>query len=169
MSKWREVVGAVAPTVGRALGGPLGGVAGTVVARTVLGKDQASDRELDAALVNANPEMLMRLRQAEHEFEQQMAQLGVDLERVAASDRASARERETVVGGWAAPTLAAAVIAGFFASVFLVLLGFAQVESAVAGALIGYVSAKAEQVVSYYFGSSAGSADKNRLLGSLRK
>jgi|GEM_PF-4281121 len=30
--------------------------------------------------------------------------------------------------------------------------------------LIGYVSAKAEQVVSYYFGSSAGSSRKDALL-----
>jgi hypothetical protein len=32
------------------------------------------------------------------------------------------------------------------------------------GTLIGYVSAKADQVVSYYFGSSSGSKDKTQAM-----
>ena len=35
---------------------------------------------------------------------------------------------------------------------------------AVIGTLIGYVSAKAEQVIAYYFGSSAGSKAKTDIM-----
>ena len=169
MSKWKEVVHAVAPTVGKALGGPLGGAAASTVARVVLGQDTASDKELDKALANADSNTLLKLKEAENEFEARMAELGVDLERVAAQDRASARQREADTGSAVVSILGVAVILGFFAAVFLTLMGFAEVESAVAGTLIGFIAAKAEQVVSYYFGSSAGSASKNKLLGTSRR
>jgi hypothetical protein len=168
MSKWREVVHAVAPTVGKALGGPLGGAAASTIARVVLGQDTASDKELDRALANADPEILHKLKEAENEFEARMAELGVDLERIAADDRASARRREADVGGWIVPVLGTAIMAGFFLVVVLTLLGFAEVESALAGTLVGFVAAKAEQVVSYFYGSSAGSASKNKLMSSVR-
>ena len=166
MGRWKDVVGAVAPTIGTALGGPLGGVAASTVARAVLGKEHASERELERALGNnADGETLVKLKQAEAEFEARMTELGVDLERVAKEDRESARRREVDAGSAVVSILGMAVILGFFAAVFLTLLGFAEVESAVAGTLIGFLAAKAEQVVSYYFGSSAGSASKNKLLG----
>ena len=54
---------------------------------------------------------------------------------------------------------------GFFGTVGYVLTGQAQVESALAGALVGYVSARAEQVIAYYFGSSSGSKQKTGIMG----
>jgi len=38
------------------------------------------------------------------------------------------------------------------------------VEAAFAGTLIGYLAANAQQVISYYFGSSAGSDRKTELM-----
>jgi uncharacterized membrane protein len=61
--------------------------------------------------------------------------------------------------------LAFLVICGFLGMVYGLLSGeLKALDSTLAGTLIGYVSAKAEQVVSYYFGSSLGSARKNELL-----
>ena len=39
-----------------------------------------------------------------------------------------------------------------------------SVDSALAGTVIGYLSAKAEQVLTYYFGSTIGSKMKTRML-----
>lgn len=142
----------------------MGGVAARAVSEKLLGKPDASDSELERALLGASPEQLAELKKVEADFAAQMKQLDVDLERIAADDRASARQRESAVGSTLTSTLALIIIVGFFATVFLSLLGYAQIESALGGALIGYASAKAEQVVSYYFGSSAGSARKNDLL-----
>ena len=47
---------------------------------------------------------------------------------------------------------------------FSVLFGEITAESAIAGTVIGYLSAKAEQVTAYYFGSSAGSKAKTDLM-----
>jgi hypothetical protein len=164
MSKWKDIVGAVAPVLGTALGGPMGGMAARVVSQALLGKESASERELEQALMGASPEQLMQLKQAEIEFEQRMRELDIDLERLHQQDRDSARRRETEVGGWATPVLATVVIAGFFGATFAALMGYSEVDSALAGTLVGFVAAKAEQVVSYYFGSSAGSAAKNKML-----
>ena len=43
-------------------------------------------------------------------------------------------------------------------------MGYSHIESAMAGTLVGYLSAKAEQVVAFYFGSSAGSQKKDEML-----
>lgn len=160
----KSLLRTVAPALGTAVGGPMGGVAARAISEQLLGKPDASENEIERALLGASPEQLAELKKVEADFKAQMKQLDVDLERIAADDRASARQREASVGGFAVPAIAAIVIVGFFAAVFASLLGFAQVESAMAGTLVGFVAAKAEQVVSYYFGSSAGSAQKNDLL-----
>jgi hypothetical protein len=56
------------------------------------------------------------------------------------------------------------VLMGFFFIVSLVLSGYAKGDPTLIGAVVGYVSAKAEQVVGYYFGSSSGSARKTEML-----
>ena len=57
------------------------------------------------------------------------------------------------------------VIAEFFLNVGYVLTGQVQVESALVGALVGYVSAKTEQLIAYFFGSSSGSKHKTEIMG----
>jgi hypothetical protein len=42
---------------------------------------------------------------------------------------------------------------------------FAGYDEGAAGALVGYVSARAEQVTAYYFGSSSGSKQKTEIIG----
>jgi hypothetical protein len=63
---------------------------------------------------------------------------------------------------------------GFFWIVWMVLSGRVKdltdpVMIGMVGTLIGYASAKADQVVSYYFGSSAGSDRKNVLIDRMMK
>ena len=79
-------------------------------------------------------------------------------------DRESARQREVGVKDYTNRILAFVVTGSFLAMVACTLLGYAHVDGALAGTLVGYLSAKAEQVLAYYFGSSAGSAAKTELL-----
>ena len=65
--------------------------------------------------------------------------------------------------------LAFVIVAGFMGTVFMVLLGVVEgmkdpLMSTTVGTLIGFVSAKCEQVVAYYFGSSSSSQQKTALL-----
>jgi len=60
--------------------------------------------------------------------------------------------------------LALLIVVTFLATAGLTLFGLTKVDSVLAGTLMGYLSAKCEQVVSFYFGSSAGSQRKDELL-----
>ena len=155
-----EGLAQLSPVIGLALGGPVGGLIGkgvAVAASTITGKTQP-DEILEA--LTTNPEKLLELeaRTADRELEEL---------RIHAADRDSAREREAKVGGWSNPVLAGIVVGGFFWVVYHVLHDQDALTGATAGivgTLVGYVSAKADQVVSYYFGSSAGSARKTNLM-----
>ena len=163
-SDWKKLLGSVAPALGAAIGGPFAPIAGAVVGKVLTGKENASEEEIEKALVTASPDKLLELKQADMQFKKDMKALDVDIERLHQKDRESARAREAQVGGVATPVLATVIIVTFLATVAGVLFGNTAVDSALAGTLIGYVSAKAEQVVSYYFGSSAGSKQKTLLM-----
>ena len=167
---WKSVVGSVAPALATALGGPLAGVAVSAISKTLLGKEKATEAEIATALSTGGTEALLKLKELDKQFEVRMRELDIDLEKIAQADRASAREREVKSSDKATPRiLAAVVVGGFLGTVYMVLSGYVDglkdpTIAGVVGTLIGYVSAKADQVVSYYFGSSAGSAAKNEML-----
>lgn len=169
-----KVIGAVAPTLASALGGPLAGMAVTTIAGA-LGLPTNSDKnDIANAVSNATPEQLVALKKVDNDFSVRMKELDIDLEKIAASDRDSARKRESQVRDWMPRILAFTIVAGFMATVFLVLLGVVEgmkdpLMATTVGTLIGFVSAKCEQVVAYYFGSSSSSQAKTALIAEQGK
>lgn len=164
---WLKTLGSIAPTLATALGGPLAGAATKFIANKFLGDENASSEQIADFVMNASPEQLNELKTIDNNFKLDMKKLGVDVYRIDHQDRNNARDREVKTGSWANAILAGIVVLGFFATVGYVLIKGLNVEPASAaliGTLIGYVSAKADQVISYYFGSSAGSKEKNQLL-----
>ena len=167
---WKSLVATVAPTLATALGGPLAGVAAAAISDAVLGRPDGNEAEIATALSVGGTDALLKLKQAEQAFVVKMRELDIEVERVHQADRASAREREARTGDrWTPRVLATVVIGGFLGTVYMVLSGYVDglrdaTIAGVVGTLIGYVSAKADQVVSYYFGSSAGSAAKTALM-----
>ncbi|MFM2129929.1 MAG: Rhodoferax phage [Pseudomonadota bacterium] len=169
-----KIVGAVAPTIATAIGGPLGGMAMKVVAEVLGLPADSSEKDVSKAMAAATPDQLLALKQADQDFAVRMRELDIDLEKIAASDRDSARRREAQVRDWMPRVLAFVVVAGFMATVFLVLLGLVDgmkdpLMATTVGTLIGFVSAKAEQVIAYYFGSSSSSQQKTQLLAGGQK
>lgn len=96
---WKDIVSAVAPVLGTAIGGPFGGLAARAISQAVLGKPDGSEKELAAAIEGASPETLAAIKKADQDFELRMQELGIDLERVHQQDRSSAREREAKEAG----------------------------------------------------------------------
>ncbi len=52
---WKKLVSTVAPTLGKALGGPLVGTAVQYVSDALLGRQDATEEEIEAALATASP------------------------------------------------------------------------------------------------------------------
>ena len=163
---WKSILGSVAPKLATAIGGPFAGMATKAIAGALLGNEEASQDDIEAALVNATPSDLLKLKEADNSFKLEMEKLGVDLEKIAADDRNSARDLQKETRSKTVPILAGLTVAGFFGVVGWVLSGQVSLESTLLGFVLGQVSAKAEQVYNYYFGSSAGSKAKTDLLGA---
>jgi len=158
------LLGQVAPTIATALGGPIAGMAVRAVSMALLGHENGNMDDLSNALAMATPDQVTALKKIDSDFKVQMKSLDIDLDKLAVDDRVSARDMQTNVHSKLVPTLAVLIVASFISVVIGTLMGYSKIDSALAGSLVGYLSAKAEQVVSFYFGSSNGSQNKDMML-----
>jgi len=166
---WKAVVGTVAPWIATAITGPLGGMAVGALA-DALGLSDKTESAIKQALSGATPEQMLAIKQADQAFATRMQELGFQniqaLEKIAADDRDSARKREMSVQDYTPRILAYLIVGGFLGMAYGVLFKQMSADSVLAGTIIGYLSAKAEQVAAYYFGSTAGSKQKTELLAN---
>jgi hypothetical protein len=163
--KIKRAVAATAPTIAAALGGPLAGAAVSALSKAIFGDDGADEEAIDAALQNATPEQLAALKRAEHEFEIALRHASVEEARIDAADRANARARQAGMRDWTPSALGALIILGFFI-VLGAMLGQrlpaeAETEFSI---MLGALATMTAAVVNYFFGSSAGSKEKTRLM-----
>ena len=146
-----NIVGAVAPTLGTALGGPFGGMAGDVISK-VLGVEN-NPKSIEQALASATPEQLLEIKKAEKEFETKMKELDVDLYDLEAKEKQHARN--TFSKDWTARIIGIAMIGGFLGYIFLVTLQPPEQNSeALINLVLGYLGGLASAVISFYFGAS---------------
>ena len=164
-SALKKLLNAVAPVIGSAIGGPVGGAALTALSETLTGKPDANPNDIEKLLLSASPETLATLKAADQAFQEKMAAIGVDLEKLAAEDRASARAMQVQNKSWVVPALASFTVFAFFSIVAWVMTGKVSLDSTLLGFVLGQVSAKAEQVYNFFFGSSEGSKRKTEQLG----
>lgn len=157
----------IAPTVATALGGPLAGLAVDAIG-TALGLPEATKETVTQALqgTTMTPDQVAALKQAELALQQQEKELGFRFADLEVRDRDGARNREIQVKDKTNRNLAYGVVGAFIALVGATLMGWARVDSVLAGTLVGYLSAKAEQILAYYFGSSQSSDRKTELLAA---
>lgn len=155
----------VAPTLATALGGPLAGLATKTLSEALFGKADASVDDMVSALGSASPETLAKLKEVDADFQVQMRKLDIDLAAIDAKDRDSARRREVETKDSTPKFLALAVVVGFFSVLtILALYGMPQRGGDAILIMIGSLGAAFTAIVSYYYGSSVGSAAKNELL-----
>ncbi|MEZ5895618.1 MAG: hypothetical protein R3C40_09530 [Parvularculaceae bacterium] len=161
----KRAVAKTAPQIAGALGGPLAGAAVGALARAIFGTDSADEDDLAAAIEMATPEQLVALKKADYEFRLAIRNANIDEQRIDAGDRASARDRQKAMRDWTPSLLGALIIAGFFitlaAMVSRRLPEGAETEFSI---MLGALATMTAAVVNYFFGSSAGSREKTRLL-----
>lgn len=165
MRDWRKVIGAVAPTLATALGGPLAGVAVQSLSVALLGNETGTEDEIATAVLTGGADALAKIKAADREFEIRCRELDIDLERVHQADRASARDRQAKTNDWTPSVLAAAITIGFFTVLWELMHG-AIPDSGRDALLVmlGSLGTAWASVVAYYYGSSSGSAKKTAVL-----
>jgi len=152
----------ILPTIGTLLGGPLGGAAVEAAAKA-LGMSDATVDKVQRALTSGNltAEQMAALQAADLNLKTRMAELGIDAEKLAQEDRASARKMQTATGSWVPPVLACVVTAGFFGILFGLLTGDLKLwESTTLSLLIGSLSTAFSAVLAFYYGGIHKSEEK---------
>lgn len=159
----------------------------------VLGTEVAADAQSIAeAVAGATPEQMVALRKANQDFEVRMREVGFkhveELGRQALAAQTlfvtdTADARKSHAGNDRVFVLGCIILGSFAATVLAVLWGcfillsgtktFSGVDvgviatvAGIIGSLIGYMAANAQQVVSFFFGSSQGSKEKTDAMGA---
>ena len=161
----KSVLATVAPLLGTALGGPFGGLAGTLISKALGTTDP---KAMEAAITSTDPDILLKLKQADTDFQTQMKALDISEEKLHFDDIANARAREIAVKDHLPAILAISVTLGFFG-----ILAFMCVNGAPTSGgepflvMLGALGAAWTGIISYYFGSSAGSAAKTATIDKI--
>jgi hypothetical protein len=189
---WADLAGKIsaqAPGVGALIGmiagGPVGTTVGGAAGKAIqvlaglfgIDPEKATPESVDAAIA-VDPQALLKLKMAEMTHQEEMARIFLEEERLdhdqtraelADVQSARSREVEIVKATGSKDTnlyvLAWTLIGGFFAlTATLMFMPLPPDQSGVIFMLFGALSSGFGCVISYFFGSSKGSADKSMLL-----
>ena len=170
LSKIGGLLAQVAPTVATALGGPLAGLAVKTLSEAMFGHQDANESEVSAALMSATPEQLQKLKEIDATFKLKMKELDIDLERISAADRDSARNMQIHTNDWIPRVLAIMITIGFFGIlVWMLLKGMPPTGTEALLMMLGALGTAWTGVVNFYYGSSAGSKAKTDQLADMKE
>ncbi len=148
------------------LGGPIGTMAAASVAKALGLNDvvEPTHAGIEAAITQAqvaDPEALLKMKEAENDFILKCKASNIDLEKIAAADTSSARTMHMTLRDWTPQILTYALVGGSLVISVVVLLHKVAVDSAMAGVILGYIFSESKQAVGFWLGSSAGSKGKD--------
>lgn len=157
----------IAPTAATLLGGPLAGMAVEAIGNA-LGMSDATKESITDVLKSGTmtAEQTAALKQADANLKIKLRELDIDMEKVHAGDRASARDMAAKTGDVWTPRVIALIV-------FLVwcLVNWKLFNGTISGDMrelvaraLGTLDATLMAVIYYYFGSSAGSKEKTSVL-----
>lgn len=91
---WKSIVRTVAPALAAALGSPIAGVATKFIADKVLGNPDASEQDIATALTAPSPDLLIKLKESDHDFALEMKRAEIDVFELETQDADSARNMQ---------------------------------------------------------------------------
>jgi hypothetical protein len=170
LAKFGPLLGQIAPSIATALGGPLAGVAIKTLSGALFGHEDASEEQISEAMLAASPDQLAAIKKIDADFKVQMKSLDIDLERIAAGDRDSARQMQRETKDWVPKLLAIVITIGFFGIlVWMLVMGMPQTGTEALLMMLGALGTAWTGVVNFYYGSSAGSKAKTDALSAKDK
>ena len=164
---WKSMLGAVAPTIATALGGPLAGLGVEAIGKA-FGIEQPTIKKVQDALTNGqlSGDQIAALRQAELALKVRMRELDIQEEQLASVDRDSARKMQISNKSFVPPLLATMIVVLVCIAEGTMLFGSVpiNVDPIVLGRVLGTLDSALMLVLSFYFGSSNSSERKTELM-----
>jgi len=162
---WKETLGAIAPTLATALGGPLAGGAVKFLAANLLGNEKASQQEVENFILEADPGKLAEMKRLDHQFKVEMEKLGVDVFRLEVKDRESARKHHK--SHWMPAFLCILLTLMVAAAAWaLMTIEIPQENASILYMLFGQVVTAWATCIAYWVGTTKSSSDKTQLMTS---
>ena len=151
----------IAPTIASCLGGPLAGLAVEAVSKAIgVDPNQVQDT-INSGKLTAD--QIAQIQAAEISLKEKAQQMGLNFEELAVQDRKSARDMQTTTKSFIPPLLALIITLGFFGILIGMMTGKVTSSDALM-LLLGSLGTAWTGVISFYFGSSASSQNKDQLL-----
>lgn len=151
----------IAPTIFTAIGGPLGGLAYEAVSK-VLGVSQ-DDAKTMLESNKLTSDQIAAVQQAEIALKAKAQELNLDFEQLAVQDRSSARSMQVATQSFIPPFLAIGITGGFFGILYGLMYGQIQHAPQI-DIMLGSLGTAWTGVISFYYGSSAGSQRKDEFI-----
>lgn len=162
-----EWLKSIAPTIATAMGGPLAGMAVDAIGNALGMKDATKEQVKDLlASGTLTSDQMASIKQADTTLKVRMKELEIDMEKVHAGDRNSAREMAAKTGDVWTPRIMAMVVFIVWGAVNYKLFNGTingDMRELVARAL-GTLDAVLMAVIYYYYGSSSSSAAKTEAM-----
>ena len=151
----------IAPTIASCLGGPLAGLAVEAVSKAIGVDPSAVQDTINSGKLTA--EQIASIQAAEIQLKAKAQEMNLDFEQLAVQDRKSARDMQTTTKSFIPPLLALIITLGFFGILVGMMTGKVTSSDALM-LLLGSLGTAWTGVISFYFGSSASSQNKDALL-----
>jgi hypothetical protein len=151
----------LAPTIASCLGGPLAGLAVEAVSKSLGIDPNAVQDTINSGKLTAD--QIASIQSAEIALKAKAQEMSLDFEQLAVQDRKSARDMQTTTRSFIPPLLALIITLGFFGILVGMMTGKVTSSDALM-LLLGSLGTAWTGVISFYFGSSASSQNKDQLL-----
>ena len=151
----------IAPTIASCLGGPLAGLAVEAVSKAIGVDPSAVQDTINSGKLTAD--QIASIQSAEIALKAKAQEMNLDFEQLAVQDRKSARDMQTTTKSFIPPLLALIITLGFFGILIGMMTGKVTSSDALM-LLFGSLGTAWTGVISFYFGSSASSQNKDQLL-----
>ena len=157
---WLE---SIAPTIATAMGGPLAGMAVEAISKAIGVEPSEVQNTINSGKMTAD--QIASLQTAELALKARAQEMGLDFDKLAVADRASARQMQISTNSFVPPTLSIMIVVAWSAVQYFLLThvidpSMRELIARVLGTLDGALML----VLSFYFGSSSGSQAKDTML-----